>query len=116
MIDKDGSFRYSQVIVLELSSKNLFVLNQNYPNPVKGTIQLAYQVSEDAKVVIELLSNDGKKVATLVNQQQGVGTYNITLDLTKYALSTGNYAYRMVAFDKNNNQIFTATKTMVLTK
>lgn len=116
MIDKDGSFKYSQVVMLELSGKNLFVLNQNYPNPVKGSTQLSYQVSEEAKVVIELFTYDGKKVATMVNQQQSIGSYNVTIDLAKYALNAGNYTYKMTAFDKNNAQVFSSTKTMVITK
>jgi hypothetical protein len=113
MIDKDGKFTYSQIVTLEMG-KGQFVLNQNYPNPVKGSTQLSYQINTEANVMIELLTKDGRKIATLVNQQQAVGSYNITLDVTKYALASGNYIYRMIAVDKNNQELFQSTKTITV--
>lgn len=116
MMDKDGKFTYSNVIALEVSSKNLFVLNQNYPNPVKGLTQLSYQLNNEGKVVIELFTQDGRRVASLVNQQQAAGTYSFSVDIQKYGLATGNYNYRMIVIDKNNQELFRATKTMVVTQ
>ncbi len=114
MFDKDGKFTYSQIVLLDLNGKAQFVLNQNYPNPVKGTTQLSYQVNAEARIMIELLTNDGKKIATLVNQQQGIGTYNMTIDLAKYALAAGTYHYRMVAIGSDNQELFQSTKTMTV--
>ena len=114
IIDKDGSFSYSNIIVLEVSSKNQFVLNQNYPNPVKGNTQLSYQISTDGKVRIELFTQDGRKVAIIVNQQQNSGSYSLSLDCKKYGLAAGNYNYRMVVVDKNNQELFNATRTMIV--
>jgi hypothetical protein len=114
MIDKDGKFSYSQIVTLELSGKGLFALGQNYPNPVKGSTQLSYQITADSKVMIELFTNDGKKIATLVNQQQAIGSYNITVDVTKYGLASGNYIYRMIALDKNNQELFQSSKTITV--
>lgn len=114
MVDKDGRFSYSQIVTLDLNGKGLFVLGQNYPNPVKGSTQVSYQVNTDAKVIIELLTNDGRKIATLVNQQQAAGSYNITMDLTKYGLASGNYIYRMVALDRNNKELFQSSKTITV--
>lgn len=116
MIDKDGKFSYSQIVSLELGGKGLFVLGQNYPNPVKGSTQLSYQVNAEAKVIIELMTNDGRKIATLVNQQQSIGSYNMTIDLAKYSLASGNYTYRMIAVDKNNQELFQSTKTLTVVK
>jgi len=114
MVDKDGSFSYSRIVTLDLNGKSLFVLNQNYPNPVKGSTQLSYQVSTDAKVMIVLLTNDGRQIATLVNQQQGIGSYNVSVDLSKYNLASGNYLYRMIALDNNNQELFQSTKTITV--
>ena len=114
MMDKDGSFTYSNIVALEVNGKGQFVLNQNYPNPVKGNTQLSYQLNKDAKVMIELLGVDGKKIATLVNQTQTMGTYNFTIDCKKYGLAAGNYNYRMVVVDKNNQELFNATRTMIV--
>ncbi len=114
MVDKDGKFTYSNIVTLELSGKNLFVLNQNYPNPVKGTTQLSYQLNTDAKVNIDLFSIDGKRIATLVNESQNTGTYNFTLDCKKYSLAPGNYTYKMIVTDKNNQPLFNAAKTLIV--
>jgi len=114
MVDRDGSFSYSRIVTLDLNGKSLFVLNQNYPNPVKGSTQLSYQVSTDAKVMIVLLANDGRQIATLVNQQQGIGSYNVSVDLSKYNLASGNYLYRMIALDNNNQELFQSTKTITV--
>ncbi len=116
MVDKDGSYTYSSIVSLDLSGKTAFVLNQNYPNPVKGSTQLSYQINTEAKVMIELLTNDGRKIATLVNQQQAVGAYNITVDLTKYGLSSGNYLYRMSALGKDNEELFQSTRTITVVR
>ena len=114
MMDKDGSFTYSNIVALEVNAKGQFVLNQNYPNPVKGNTQLSYQLNKDAKVMIELLGVDGKKIATLVNQIQTMGTYNFTIGCKKYVLAAGNYNYRMVVVDKNNQELFNASRTMIV--
>nr|MCU0321649.1 hypothetical protein [Chitinophagaceae bacterium] len=114
MMDKDGKFTYSNVITLEVSSRSLFVLNQNYPNPVKGSTQLSYQLTGEGKVVIDLFTQDGRRVASLVNQQQAAGTYSFSVDIKKFGLATGNYNYRMIVVDKNNQELFRATKTMVV--
>ena len=116
MIDKDGSFSYSRIVTLDLNGKAQFTLNQNYPNPVKGSTQLSYQVNADAKIMIELLTSDGRKFATLINQQQSIGSYNLTIDLAPYKLAAGNYVYKMVALDKNNVELFNATRTMTIVK
>lgn len=116
MMDKDGKFTYSNVITLEVSSRSLFVLNQNYPNPVKGSTQLSYQLTGEGKVVIDLFTQDGRRVASLINQQQTAGTYSFSVDIKKYGLATGNYNYRMIVVDKNNQELFRATKTMVVTQ
>jgi len=94
----------------------LFVLNQNYPNPVKGSTQLSYQLTGEGKVVIDLFTQDGRRVASLVNQQQAAGTYSFSVDIKKFGLATGNYNYRMIVIDKNNQELFRATKTMVVTQ
>ncbi|MBC7587154.1 MAG: hypothetical protein H7178_02255 [Chitinophagaceae bacterium] len=116
MIDKDGIFSYSRIVTLDLNGKAQFALNQNYPNPVKGSTQLSYQVNADAKIMIELLTSDGRKLATLINQQQSIGSYNLTIDLAPYKLAAGNYMYKMVALDKNNVELFNATRTMIIVK
>jgi hypothetical protein len=114
MIDKDGKYTYSNIISLELAGKNQFVLNQNYPNPVKGSTQISYQLNAEAKVVIELFTQDGRKVASLINQQQTAGTYNFSVYTKQYGLATGNYSYRMTVIDNNNQELYKATKTMIV--
>lgn len=112
--DKDGKFSYSSIVMLELNGKGQFVLNQNYPNPVKGTTQFSYQLNAEGKVTIDLFTQEGKKVGTLVNAQQGIGSYNLYVDINKLGLAAGNYVYRMVVANPSNQTVFQASKTLTV--
>ncbi|MBX2930824.1 MAG: hypothetical protein KF781_02620 [Chitinophagaceae bacterium] len=114
MIDKDGSFAYSPIVALEVNDKNIFVLHQNYPNPVRKNTQINYQIPTEGKVIIELYNQEGKKITTLLNQQQVAGNYNVTINTTQLRLITGNYQYKIMVTGAKNELLYTATKTMVV--
>ena len=59
IIDKADKFTYSAIIVLQLKGSSLFVLDQNYPNPVQGVTMIRYEIVNDAPVSMELYSMDG---------------------------------------------------------
>ena len=71
-----------------------YVLKQNYPNPFNPTTNIHYQLPERAHISLIVYDLLGKKVATLVNEQQNAGLYNIQWDImndTRTAVSTGVY-------------------------
>ena len=61
IFDIDGKFNYSPVVILQLTRQIMFVLEQNYPNPVHDVTMIGYELGKDANVTIELYSMDGKK-------------------------------------------------------
>ena len=85
-----------------------FSLNQNYPNPFNPSTTISYQVAESRMVSVRLYDMLGRQVATLVNEVQPAGTYNVSFDAA--SLSTGIYIYRMVSGS------FTQTRKMTLMK
>jgi len=85
-----------------------FGLNQNYPNPFNPVTTISYQVAESRMVSVNIYDMLGRKVATLVNEVQPAGSYNISFDAAR--LSTGIYIYRMVSGS------FVQTRKMTLMK
>ena len=99
IVDKDGRFTYSPIVILQLTGKSLFVLEQNYPNPVKDVTMIRYELGKDAIVTIELYSMDGKKIMEQQKGKQVKGFYNTPIDAASLALPNGKYIYRMLVQD-----------------
>jgi len=79
-----------------------FKLFQNYPNPFNPTTKIKYQIAktknsnlgkENSKVSINVFDMLGKEVATLVNEKQSPGIYEV--DFIGNNLSTGLYFYSL---------------------
>jgi len=115
-IDFDGSFEYSQIVEVEITSPTEFALEQNYPNPFNPTTKIKYTIpstplSFGEGLGVKLLVFDvlGNEVATLVNETQQPGTYEVEFNVGQTSsLSSGVYYYQI----KSGN--FCDTKKMVL--
>jgi hypothetical protein len=86
---------------------------QNYPNPFNSSTTIDYQLSENSYVTLTIYDVLGRKVATLVNQQQAIGVYNVKFEAAN--LSSGIYFYKIDAV-RNNNKEFTSIKKLMLLK
>ncbi len=86
-----------------------FTLYQNYPNPFNPTTTIKYAIpSAIANVRLIVYNVLGEEVATLVNQRQAPGFYEVQFDASD--LPSGIYFYTLQVGD------FIATKKMVLLK
>lgn len=85
-----------------------FKLSQNYPNPFNPTTQIEYSVAEASQVTLEVFNILGKRVATLINQEQQPGNYEVTFDGSN--LASGVYLYRLQA------GTYVSTKKLILAK
>ncbi|MFA5405267.1 MAG: right-handed parallel beta-helix repeat-containing protein [Ignavibacteria bacterium] len=100
-----------------ISIQNDFKLFDAYPNPFNPSTNIKYQIvnSENGKwkmgnslVILKIYNIIGKEIATLVNEKQSPGIYEINWDASNY--SSGIYFYRITAGG------FTDTKKLILMK
>lgn len=85
------------VNINQTSSENPeeFLLNQNYPNPFNPGTVISYSLPKSSFVKLIVYDILGNEVASLVNEKQSVGTYEIGFDGT--GLSSGVYFYVLTA-------------------
>jgi hypothetical protein len=91
-----------------------YKLYQNYPNPFNPSANIRYQITNNIFVNLKVYDILGKEVATLVNEKQSPGTYEVTFDARLHgqgsSLSSGIYFYKLEAGN------FSDIKRMVLIK
>jgi hypothetical protein len=93
-----------------------YTLEQNYPNPFNPTTTIKYQIPKSGNVTLKIYDILGSEVATLVNEFQNEGRYEINFDASK--LSSGVYIYKLQANDPSTSsgQDFVQSKKMILMK
>jgi Secretion system C-terminal sorting domain len=115
-IDNDGSYEYSKVIRVEVTSPGKFALEQNYPNPFNPSTTIEYSLPSPGKVSLNIFDVLGRQVETLVNEFQSGGRYKVNFNGSK--LPSGIYFYRLIVSQLNssNKIYFSKTKSLVLLK
>ena len=83
-----------------------FKLYQNYANPFNPVTKIKYQIPKPGLVTLKIYDILGKEVATLVNEEKSIGTYEVEFEGTN--LSSGVYFYKLTS--GNNSE----TKKMTL--
>jgi len=95
-----------------------FSLHQNYPNPFNPTTQISYSLAEKAHVQLEVYDIRGRKIKTLVNQEQSSNSrYTVQWngkDEFGQTAASGIYFYRILA--TGNKKVWTETRRMILLK
>ena len=90
-----------------------FAIHQNYPNPFNPITTLRYDLPEQTHVNITVYDMLGRKVMTILNEQQDPGYKSLIWDATNNygkSVSAGIYLYRVQAGE------YMQTKKMVLLK
>ena len=93
-----------------------FSLEQNYPNPFNPSTTIKYSIpyviasetKQSQSVTLKVYDVLGNEVATLVNEEKVVGSYEVKFDASH--LSSGIYFYKLQASS------FVETKKMILLK
>ena len=103
----------SQALISSVSTFNKvvpggYLLYQSYPNPFNPTATIKYSIPKSNHVIIKIYNILGREVATLVNEFEKAGTYNVEFNGNKYA--SGVYFYWIHAGN------FVQSKKMILLK
>jgi hypothetical protein len=85
-----------------------YSISQNYPNPFNPSTTFRYSIPTQSKVVIKVYDILGNEIATLMDEEKSVGTYELTWNAA--SLSSGIYFYQLNAGE------FVSTKNMILLK
>ena len=122
-IDFNGTFAYSSEVEAEVRAPNVFSLEQNYPNPFNPTTKIKYTIPETGNpllggargglVTLKVFDILGNEVATLVNEEQAPGQYEIEFSVAQVSrpeITSGIYFYQLKAGS------FIETKKMILLK
>lgn len=83
-------------------------LQQNFPNPFTGETEIRYEVATTGPVTLDVYDVLGRKVTTLVSEDQTAGEH--TARFQAEGLAGGLYLYRLQAGEKS------MTRTMMLVK
>ncbi len=85
-----------------------FSLSQNYPNPFNPKTVIRYSLSENRFTELKVFDAQGREAATLVNETQNAGNYEIEFNGNN--LPSGIYFYRISAGN------FETVRRMILIK
>lgn len=106
------TIKYSQPLfgIRKISNQipERFMLYQNYPNPFNPVTIIIYELPKMSYVKLIIYDILGKEVATIVNQKQNTGKYQVEWDASSF--SSGVYFY---SFEYDGGKI---TKKLVLLK
>lgn len=114
-LDNDGSYEYSDEVLVAITATSDFDLHQNYPNPFNPSTKIKFQISDLPAgrhgfgfVSLKVYDVIGNEIATLVNEEKAAGNYAVEFDAT--LLTSGIYFYRL------QTNMFVKTKKMLLVK
>jgi hypothetical protein len=107
-IDFDGSYEYSDEVLVDNPAPVNYDLGQNYPNPFNPITTINYSLPLKSQVRLVVYNSLGESVMQLVNENKEAGTYRVEFDAT--SLPSGVYFYQIKA--RNYNQV----KKMILMK
>jgi hypothetical protein len=85
-----------------------YSLSLNFPNPFNSATTISYDLSRPGHVALEIYNILGRRVTTLVNQDQPAGHHRITWDAGE--MPSGFYFYRIKSRD------YSEKKRMLLLK
>jgi serine protease AprX len=93
-VDFDGSFKYSDEVLVEIPILSDFQLFQNYPNPFNPSTKIKFYSPSQDKIKIGLYDLLGEEIAILFNDVVNSGSYEIEINGSN--LASGIYFVKMV--------------------
>lgn len=113
IVDKNGSYTFTETVNAEVALPDQFELKQNYPNPFNPNTVIAYSLPFDCNVKMAVYDIAGRMVKEVVNENQKAGYHNY--NFSAHALSSGVYFYAVTAVGSNGKS-FHSVKKLTLIK
>jgi hypothetical protein len=95
-IDKDGKYRYSNIILVHAPGKAAMKL-YSYPNPAGNSTTVNFNIDHASKVNLSIYNNIGRVIKTLYNGTLPAGTHSQLVDT--YDLPSGTYFLKLSTDD-----------------
>ena len=112
-VDYNGAYEYSQVIEVEFSVPQEFVLAQNYPNPFNPATTLSFGLPVESNITLSVYNSLGELVKVVAQGTLQAGTHNMNFEAVD--LPSGIYLYTLNAKGTDGVE-FTQTAKMLLLK
>ena len=97
-IDKDGSIKYSKIVVATIDPNNKTTLSI-YPNPIIEVAVIKYTIPTTSNVQLNLYNSEGRLISKLLDKMQGAGLNTFILTKKTFFVR-GNYLLKL--FNNNN--------------
>ncbi|NUN08748.1 MAG: T9SS type A sorting domain-containing protein [Ignavibacteriaceae bacterium] len=104
-VDFDGSFSFSDIVEVEVTTPMQYDLGANFPNPFNPSTKIKYYLPEASFVEISVYDVLGNKISELVNENISAGAHEVSFNAG--GISSGTYVYEMKAgnFVKRNKML-----------
>ncbi|MFO7525988.1 MAG: T9SS type A sorting domain-containing protein [Ignavibacteriaceae bacterium] len=92
-IDFNGTFEYSNEVMVDVKGPLGYNLVQNYPNPFNPSTRIDFNIAEPTMVRLAVYNLLGEEVQVLRNEFMQPGFYNVNFDASN--LPSGMYIYKL---------------------
>jgi hypothetical protein len=106
--DYNGTFSYSDEILVEVDAPTEYALEQNYPNPFNPSTNISFSIAEASVVKIAVFNLLGQQVNLLLDEFREAGLHTVSFNASQ--LPSGAYFYTI------ETPQFKQTKKMLLAK
>lgn len=114
-IDFDGTRNVSDAVEVNFNSvPDVFVLENNFPNPFNPSTLIKYSLPAVSSVKVTIYNAMGQQVNELVSGIQESGVHEITFNAD--GLSSGVYLYQLQASSVDGSKNFSTIKKMLYLK
>ncbi|CAN5525647.1 hypothetical protein BH23BAC4_BH23BAC4_15120 [soil metagenome] len=107
-VDTDGTSEYSGEIELDASVPTALRLHPAFPNPIRISATLRFELPSEGAVSITLYDMLGRTVQHLVDRDMEVGRHQVSLDAQ--GLAAGVYIVRLSTADRAETQRLTIVR------
>ena len=91
--DNDGTFKYSNIVNVNVTLPGNYYLSQNYPNPFNPETKIDFTIPERQNITLKVYNTLGEQVAELLNEEKDAGNYSVSFNASN--LPSGIYIYTL---------------------